>query len=204
MGIGHSIRVSMQDWAMRRMNRMRPGTVGLATGEVLEIGFGTGINLEFYPAAVTGVTALDPMEELTERIRKRIASSTIPLRQFALRADGELPFDNDSFDTVITTWTLCSIPDPIKALREMGRVLKPSGRYLFLEHGLSALPNTAKWQNRLNPCWCRFADGCNMNRAIDELVREAGLEILKLDRFKWKGPRILTEGYRGVAKVLTS
>jgi len=147
------------------------------------------------------VTALDPIGELTEKVRQRIASSSIPLRQFSLRADGELPFEDDSFDTVITTWTLCSIPDPIQALREMRRVLKPSGRYLFIEHGRSDLPNTAKWQDRLNPCWCRFADGCNMNRAIDALVREAGLEILELERFKWKGPRLLTEEYRGVARI---
>jgi ubiquinone/menaquinone biosynthesis C-methylase UbiE len=116
-----------------------------------------------------------------------------------LTADSELPFDAGRFDHIVTTWTLCSIPDAKRALSEMKRVLKPGGSYVFVEHGLAESPGTARWQNRLNPYWVRLTDGCNMNRPIDRIVEDAGFELTALTRFRSSGPSILSQMYRGVA-----
>jgi SAM-dependent methyltransferase len=185
---------------MKGMNDYRPDTVSLASGEVLEVGFGTALNVRYYGPDVTKLTGLDPMPtEGVPAVEARIAQAAFPLERATLRADGELPFDAGRFDTIVTTWTLCSIPDAQKALLEMRRVLKPGGRYVFVEHGLSDEAATARWQERLNPIWRRIADGCNMNRKIDTVVERAGFELTSLDRFRAKGPAILTSLYRGVA-----
>jgi ubiquinone/menaquinone biosynthesis C-methylase UbiE len=194
------LRVRFQDRVMSFMDEMRPSTVQRAEGEVLEVGFGTGLNLSHYPPSVKSLAALDPLEGLATRIGGRIAAAPFPVERFALRADRKLPFEDARFDCVVTTWTLCSIPRPVEALREMRRVLKPGGRYLFVEHGRSERSNTARWQDRLNPTWRRLADGCNMNRAIDRLVEEGGLEMLEMEHFRGRGPRVLAEMYRGVAR----
>jgi len=122
------------------------------------------------------------------------------VKRTALRADGELPFDAGRFDCVVTTWTLCSIPDPLAALAEMRRVLKPSGQYVFIEHGRSERASTARWQDRLNPLWRRLADGCNMNRRIEEIVEQGGFELLSLKRFRARGPSVLASMLRGEAR----
>jgi ubiquinone/menaquinone biosynthesis C-methylase UbiE len=184
---------------MSFMDDLRPATLERAEGAVLEVGFGTGLNLPHYHPGVKSLAALDPLEGLEERISARIAAAPFPVERFALRADGRLPFEDARFDCVLTTWTLCSIPDAATALREMHRVLRPGGRYLFVEHGRSDHAPTARWQDRLNPAWRRFSDGCNINRSIDRLVSDAGLELLEVDRFRGRGPRILAEMYRGVA-----
>jgi ubiquinone/menaquinone biosynthesis C-methylase UbiE len=200
MGFRRQLRSRVLDWAMRQMNDLRPETVSNAEGEVLEVGFGTGLNLGFYPPGVKAVVGLDPNPtEGLPALDERIRNAAFSVERCALRADGELPFDAERFDCVLTTWTLCSIPDPLQALAEMRRVLKPGGRYLFIEHGRAPSEGTARWQNRLNPYWRRLADGCNMNRPIDQLVREGGFDLVGLERFRHRGPGVLAHMYRGIA-----
>jgi ubiquinone/menaquinone biosynthesis C-methylase UbiE len=189
-----------QDLAMRQMNHMRSETIEEAEGEVLEVGFGTGLNLSYYGPAVTTLVGLDPMDVTeVESVQARIRGVSFPIERKALRADGGLPFDAGRFDTIVTTWTLCSIPEVDKALKEMRRVLKPGGRYVFIEHGRADADSTARWQDRVNPLWNRMCDGCNINRKIDRLVEEGGFELESLDRFRAKGPGIVAQMYRGVA-----
>jgi ubiquinone/menaquinone biosynthesis C-methylase UbiE len=200
MALREKLKPRIQDWAMRFMDDLRPETVAGTEGEVLEVGFGTGRNLALYPAAVKSLTGLDPLvTEGLETVDERIARAPFPVTRTALRADGALPFDAGRFDSVITTWTLCSIPDAVAALREMHRVLKPGGRYVFVEHGRAEREGTARWQDRLNPLWRRIADGCNINRPIDRLVAEGGFELTALDRFRYKGPSVIAQMYRGIA-----
>jgi SAM-dependent methyltransferase len=201
MALRHFLKLRFQDWAMRQMDDLRPETLAPADGEVLEVGFGTGLNLAHYPPAVKSVVGVDPLPtERFDRVSERIGQAGRPVERLALRADGGLPFDAGRFDCVVTTWTLCSIPDAGAALAEMRRVLKPGGRYLFVEHGRAPIASTARWQDRLDPWWSRFADGCHMNRAIDRLVEQAGFELASLERFRNKGPGVLAHMYRGVAR----
>lgn len=190
----------IQEWLMRAMNEHRPDTVGLASGEVLEIGFGTALNLRYYGGDVQNVTGLDPMStDGVPVVEDRIANAPFPVERTTLRADGELPFDAGRFDTVVTTWTLCSIPDAGAALAEMRRVLKPGGQYVFIEHGRSEKASTARWQDRLDPIWSRIADGCHINRKMDEIVEAGGFELTSMERFMGDGPAIVASLYRGVA-----
>jgi SAM-dependent methyltransferase len=198
------LRPRIQDLAMGFMDELRPETVGRAEGAVLEVGFGTGRNLRYYAPGVKSLAALDPLPtgSIARRIEERIAAVSFPVERFELRADGELPFDAGRFDWVVTTWTLCSIPRPEIALAEMRRVLRPGGHCAFIEHGRSDEESTAAWQDRLNPLWRRIADGCNLNRPIDRLVSGAGFAMGGLERFRYKGPAILANMYRGVATRL--
>ena len=186
---------------MRFMDDLRPDAVVGARGDVLEIGFGTGLNLRHYPSEVRSVWGIDPMAtEGVGPVERRIAQAPFPVERSALRADDQLPFDSGRFDCVVTTWTLCSIPDARAALAEMHRVLKPGGLYLFIEHGRSRTESTIRWQDRLNPTWSKLTDGCNINRPVDELVERSGFELSSLDEFKGKGPRLISHLYRGIAK----
>lgn len=189
----------IQDLVMRSLDEHRREALGPAEGRVLEIGFGTGRNLVHYSDGVRSLTGVDPLKELHPGVEARIAEATFPVEHLGLRADGGLPLEDDSFDCVVTTWTLCSIPQAVDALREMRRVLRPGGRYLFIEHGLSDHEKTARWQDRLNPAWRRFSGGCNMNRPIAELVSEGGFVVKDMEHFLGKGPRVLGELYRGMA-----
>lgn len=185
---------------MRMMDDLRLETVVGARGDVLEIGFGTGRNLRHYPADVTSVSGVDPMvTEGVGPVERRIEQAPFPVERTALRADARLPFDAGRFDCVVTTWTLCSIPDANAALLEMRRVLKPGGHYLFIEHGRGRSESTIRWQERLNPLWNRLTEGCNINRPIDVLVERAGFELTSVDEFQGKGPRVVSHLYRGVA-----
>jgi SAM-dependent methyltransferase len=185
---------------MRQMNPLRPEALEPAHGEVLEVGFGTALNLEHYPPGVTSLTGLDPMEVAgVAAVSRRIGEAAFPVDRRTLRADGELPFDAGRFDCVVTTWTLCSIPDVARALAQMRRVLKPGGIYCFIEHGRADAASTARWQDRINPIWRRVCDGCNINRKIDRLVEDAGFELPNLHRFRARGPGIVAQMYRGVA-----
>lgn len=200
MGLRSWIKPRFQDLAMRQMDPLRPDTTRDAEGEVLEIGFGTGLNLQYYGPAVKALVGLDPLDVSdVPRVQERIRRAPFPIERKALRADGGLPFDAGRFDTVVTTFTLCSIPEVGRALGEMRRVLKPGGRYLFIEHGRADADSTARWQDRINPLWNRLCDGCNINRSIDRLVEQGGFELQSLERFRGKGPGIVAQMYRGVA-----
>ena len=193
----------LMDWALgtRIVGRMRDEALEPANGHVLEIGFGTGLNLSHYPSKVTRLTVVEPRTALERRVQQRIAEARMPIEQFKLDASGRLPFEDASFDSVVTTFTLCSIDDVASALAEMRRVLKADGRYIFLEHGRSDDPRTARRQDRFNPIQRIVGDGCNVNRRIDSLIRESGFDIEKLDRFVMPDtPRLFGEMYRGTAR----
>jgi ubiquinone/menaquinone biosynthesis C-methylase UbiE len=201
MALRDFIKPRLQDWMMGFMDEMRPETVGRAEGEVLEVGFGTGRNLRLYPSVVKSVTGLDPLvTDGVAAVDARVAAAPFPVIRTALPADGGLPFDAGRFDCVVTTWTLCSIPDAAAALREMHRVLKPGGRYVFIEHGKAQRESTARWQDRLDPLWARITDGCHINRPVDRIVADAGFAMTSLDRFRGKGPGLIAQMYRGVAE----
>ncbi|MGB5311357.1 MAG: class I SAM-dependent methyltransferase [Polyangiales bacterium] len=200
MGLGDRIRPWVQDFAMRMMDDLRSETIIDASGDVLEIGFGTGRNLPHYPADVRSLWGIDPMvTHGVGGVERRIDEATFPVERTVLSADRQLPFDAGRFDCVVTTWTLCSIPDARAALAEMRRVLKPGGRYLFIEHGRGRVESTIRWQDRLNPMWRCLTEGCNINRPIDELVACAGFELTSVDEFEGRGPSVVSHLYRGVA-----
>lgn len=185
--------------ATEEFRRLRSELLAPVHGRVLELGFGTGLNLSHYPPLVAQLHAVDPAELLPERVARRVAAAPFPVR-FDRRSAETLPYDDRSFDFVVSTWTLCTIPNPVQALREVGRVLKPDGRFLFLEHGLSGDPNIAAWQHRLNPIQNIIGCGCNLNRRIDRLIEQGGLRLLHMDRFEMEGiPRIGGTMYRGEA-----
>ncbi len=177
----------------------RRRVVGGAHGEVLEIGVGSGLNFEFYPDAAHEIIALEPDPELIEKARRRAEASSP--RATLLNASAEcLPLEDDSVDTVVTTWTLCTIPDASRALEEMRRVLRPSGTLLFVEHGLAPELNVRKWQHRLTPLWGCISGGCRLNRPIDELITTAGFSIDQLSVGYGPGPKTAAYFYEGSAR----
>jgi ubiquinone/menaquinone biosynthesis C-methylase UbiE len=194
------------DWSLgaAEFGKYRRRALEPAYGETLEIGFGTGLNLPYYPEAVTKLTAIDSENMLEDRVERRIAACPIPVTKMRLDAQGRLPFDDHTFDTVVSALTLCSIGDASAALAEIRRVLKPEGRFVFFEHGRSDNPKVARRQDRFNPIQKVIGVGCNMNRKIDDLIEGAGFKITGLDRFLLpKTPRLLAEMYRGVASPQT-
>jgi ubiquinone/menaquinone biosynthesis C-methylase UbiE len=191
------------DWALgdSLIERERQEALAQVRGHVLEIGFGTGLNLRHYPRQVTRLTAIDTERMLRDRVAKRIDEAHMPVEQIQLDASGRLPLDDDRFDFVVTTFTLCSIADVGSALREMRRVLKPQGHYVFLEHGRSDDSRVAKRQDLFNPIQKIIACGCNINRSIDRMIQETGFFITRLDRYLLpETPRIFGEMYRGSAQ----
>lgn len=169
-------------------------------GEVLEVGFGSGLNVPHYPRAVTRVLAVDPSSVGRKLASKRLAASPVPIEFVGL--DGEsLPLDNHSIDHVLSTWTLCTIPDVDRALAEIGRVLRPGGVFHFVEHGRSPDPEVARWQDRLTPLQRRVAGGCHLNRPIDQLVARSGLEIGpgQIDNFYMTRPKSFGYMFEGRA-----
>jgi ubiquinone/menaquinone biosynthesis C-methylase UbiE len=170
---------------------------GLA-GEVLEVGFGSGLNVPHYPSAVTRVQAVDPATLGRKLAAARLATSTIPVEFVGL--DGaQIPVASASIDHVLITWTMCTIPDVEAALAEMRRVLRPHGQMHFVEHGLAPDAKVATWQHRLNPLERRLAGGCNLNRPIDALITQAGFSFDELETFYGKGPKSFSYLYKGVA-----
>ena len=168
------------------------------TGDVLEVGFGSGRNVPCYPAEVRRVHAVDPATAGRKLAAKRVAASPVPVEYVGL--DGEhLPLDDDSVDNVLVTWTLCTIPDVEGALAEMRRVLRPGGAVHFVEHGRSPDPGVARWQERLNPVQRRLFGGCNLDRPIDRLVAEAGFDVARLENFYIRGPKPVGYLYEGIA-----
>lgn len=178
--------------------RVRERVAAELSGEVLEVGFGSGLNVPYYPARVQRVLAVDPAVVGRKLAEKRLAASPVPVEYVGL--DGvTLPLGDGSVDNVLTTWTLCTIPDVGAALHEIHRVLRPGGRLHFAEHGRSPDSSVARWQDRLNPVQRCWAGGCNLNRPIDRLVADAGFELARLATYTMSGPRLLNYTYEGVA-----
>ena len=178
----------------------RKKVVPRAEGRVLEIGFGAGHNLPFYDASkVTHLWALEPAKEMRERAAERVAASPIPLEFLDLPGE-EIPLENDSADTVLITYTLCTIPDVMKALDQMRRVLKPAGRMIFCEHGEAPDENVRKWQRRLTPAWKKIGGGCHVGRPIPKMIADAGFRIADIDTMYLPGtPRFAGFNYWGSA-----
>src|SRR5580704_13743589 len=187
------------DLAMRNpeARRLRESLIPKPSGELLEVGIGSGLNLEFYSPQVQRVYGVDPSLELQRMARTRAGSINV---EFLLQtAEEPLPLENASIDTIVLTWTLCSIANPPKALEEMKRVLKASGRLIFVEHGRSPDSGVVAWQDRLTPMWKRLAGGCHLNRRVDAIIKEAGFQISDLKTEYLPGPRPMTYTYQGVA-----
>ena len=183
----------------KEATRYRARIIPEARGTILEIGIGSGLNLPFYGASVEKLYGLDPSEELLSMARKKARNVPFAV-EFLNQSGTEIPLDGRCVDTVVTTWTLCTIPDPIKALQEMKRVLKPEGVLIFAEHGLAPEATVQRWQRRLNPLWNRIGGGCNLDRKIDALIAAAGFAITDLTTEYAKGPRPLSYIYCGRAR----
>lgn len=186
----------------KSLEELRRKVLAGAKGEVLEIGFGSGLNLPLYPDALTHLTVVDINPGMAKLARKMMANS--PIRVEYLIINGEqLPFKDQSFDTVVSTWTLCSIERVDQALSEIRRVLKPEGKFIFIEHGLSPDARTQRWQNRLNPIQKKLAGNCHLNRPISALIEAQGFKIAQLNEFYLeKSPKILGYFYQGIASPI--
>ena len=178
--------------------KIRERVVAGVSGVVLEVGFGSGLNVPYYTSGVERVIAVDPATVGRKLAAKRVAESHVAIEYLDLDG-GTLPLDNESVYHVVITWTLCTVPDVADTLREMHRALRPGGQLHFAEHGRSPDPAVAKWQDRLNPLQRHWAGGCNLNRPIDRLVQEAGFQMARLENFYAKGPRPTSYMFEGVA-----
>ena len=181
------------------VGRQRQLVVPLAQGRVLEVGIGTGLNMRYYDKGrVTKIVGLDPALELHPLARERIAQAGLEVELLGLSAES-IPLPDASFDTVLMTYTLCTIPDPLAALREMRRVLAPGGQLLYCEHGRAPDASVQRWQERLQPLWGKLAGGCHLGRDIAALLRAAGFQLPDLHTGYLPGPRPMTFHYWGVA-----
>jgi ubiquinone/menaquinone biosynthesis C-methylase UbiE len=182
----------------KQLVQYRKTVVGEARGKVLEIGAGSGLNFPFYGGQVQHALALDPSPRLLGFARRRAAAVKVPI-EFLLGSATTIPLPDNSIDTAVMTWTLCSIPDASAALAEMRRVLKGDGQLLFVEHGLAPDLTVEKWQHRLTPAWRHIAGGCHLNRKIDEMIQSAGFDLKKLQTGYAQGLRPMTFMYEGCA-----
>lgn len=184
----------------RPTRKQREKIVHLAQGDVLEIGFGSGLNLPFYDRhKVRKVFGLEPSAGMRRKAQPNVDASGIDVEFIDLPGE-EIPLESESVDTVLVTFTLCSIDDAVTALEGMRRVLKPGGKLLFCEHGAAPDAGVRRWQDRLNPGWKRFSGGCNMNRDIPALIEHGGFRITSDERMYIPGLRILSYNYWGSAK----
>ena len=177
----------------------RAAMVPLAAGVVLEIGLGSGLNIPYYEDGVTRLYGLDPSPALKKMALPRAKAAPFPVEFVGLAAE-TVPLDDRSVDTVLSTWTLCTIPDVATALGEIRRVLRPDGQLIFVEHGREPEARVVAWQDRLNPIQRRLAGGCNLNRKIDELIAAASFRITRIETDYLKGPKPWTYTYKGLAK----
>jgi ubiquinone/menaquinone biosynthesis C-methylase UbiE len=187
---------------MRQKNfgPFRERTAGAAHGRVLEIGIGSGLNLASYRPSIETVYGVDPSAELLAKASERVANVGFPVH--LLKASSEkLPLEDQSFDTVVMTFTLCSIPDVGAALLEIRRVLKSEGELLFAEHGRAPDPDVIRWQDRITPVWKRIGGGCHLNRKVDDLIQAAGFRLERLSAGYQKfAPRPFSFFYEGTAR----
>jgi ubiquinone/menaquinone biosynthesis C-methylase UbiE len=192
----HVINIVMNN---KQTREIRARVCSALSGDVVEIGFGTGHNLPFVPSEVTRLRAVEPSGRSVELARQRIDAAPFPVEVVGL--DGQrLPVDDASADHVLCTWSLCTIPDPVVAVREMRRVLRPGGSLHFVEHGASPDAGVRRWQDRLNGVQQRVAGGCNLNRDISAIVEAGGFTVASLDNFYGKGePKVVGYLYEGRA-----
>jgi len=190
------------DLAMRNKDaaRLRAEWIPKARGRVLEIGIGSGLNLPFYSSGVVQVFGVDPSGELQRMARDRSLNASRPVEFITQSAEEPIPLEAGSIDTVVVTWSLCSIPNPARALEEAKRVLKPHGGLVFLEHGRAPDSTVADWQDRLTPLWKQIGGGCHLNRRIDSFIQDAGFRIEELRTGYLPGPRPMTYNYQGHAR----
>jgi ubiquinone/menaquinone biosynthesis C-methylase UbiE len=181
-----------------RLIPYRTRVISGATGRVLEIGIGPGLNLPFYGPGVKQIIGIEPSSKLLKLARNARRGSTSTLQLIEGTAEA-IPIDDASIDTVVTTWTMCSIPNVDAALTEMRRVLKPHGHLLFIEHGRAPEPRVQWWQDHLTPAWERLSGGCHLNRAIEDIVRRGGFRFERLDKGYMPGPKLMTFMYEGNA-----
>lgn len=194
--VPHLVSLAMRN---RELAPYRERVLARAEGRVLEIGIGAGPNLAFYPARVKEILALEPSAKLLRMAERAAARSAVSVKFMEASAEA-IPLDRGSVDTVVMTWTLCSIPDASLALAEMRRVLKKGGQLLFVEHGLSPEASVRKWQDRLTPLWKRIAGGCHLNRATPALLENAGFRVTHLTTgYMKRGPKMMTFLYEGCA-----
>ena len=188
------------NWSMRQRNltAYRSRIVPAAEGRVLEIGIGSGLNLPFYSRNVAHVVGLEPSPRLLA-VARRVENTGCGSVEFIEGSAEAIPLNDASVDTVVTTWTLCSIPDVPRALRDMRRVLRPGGHLLFVEHGRAPDPNVMWWQDRLTPVWKHLSGGCHLNRAIGALIEDAGFQFDRFETAYMRGPKPMTFIYAGSA-----
>jgi ubiquinone/menaquinone biosynthesis C-methylase UbiE len=193
----------LTDLAMsnKRLFPYRQRTVAAAQGCVLEIGAGAGPNIKLYPATTLELIALEPDPALVQMARDRARGSGRPVTYIEASAE-RIPLGDHSVDTVVSTWTMCTIPDLRTALLEVHRVLKLQGKLLFVEHGLAPDAGVRKWQHRLDPLWSRIGGGCHLNRPIAALLENAGFKVAPLQTGYMSGPKVATFMYEGVASPL--
>jgi ubiquinone/menaquinone biosynthesis C-methylase UbiE len=185
----------------REAVRLRRKWIPRARGQVLEIGIGSGLNLPFYSSDVVRVWGADPSPELLRMARRRSTELPFEVEFLPQSAEAGLPIDSAVADTVVITWSLCTIENPLAALYEARRVMKPGGQLVFVEHGHSPDARVAAWQDRITPIWKHLAGGCTLNRPIDELVTRAGFRLAELTTGYIPGPRPMTYMYEGCARM---
>jgi ubiquinone/menaquinone biosynthesis C-methylase UbiE len=194
--VPHLINMAMRN---RQLVPYRERVISAAQGRVLEVGIGSGVNIPFYGSSSRELIGLEPAPRLIAMAQHASSKSGLPVTLIEGSSEA-IPLDTASVDTVVSTWTLCSIPDAVVALQEMRRVLKPNGRFLFSEHGLASEPSMQRWQNWLDPAWKHIAGGCHLNRPINRLIEEAGFRIEQLKTGYLAGRNPMTYMYEGAAQ----
>jgi ubiquinone/menaquinone biosynthesis C-methylase UbiE len=196
--VPHLVHLAMRN---RRLLPYRERTISAAEGRVLEIGVGSGLNLPFYAGHVKEIIGLEPAPRLLSMARNQARHVSLPVKLIEGSAEA-IPLDSGSVDTVVTTWTLCTIPAVTQAIGEMRRVLKPGGQLLFVEHGLAPDASVRKWQDWLTPAWKRIGGGCHLNRSIQSLIEQNGFKLTHLEAGYMQGPKPMAFLYQGSASPM--